>query len=233
MKKVKHIYFDLDRTLWDFEKNSHEALTQILNETGLVQNGVNPNEFILKYKEINEHYWKLYREGKIEKAKLRYIRFEDTLHYFNIYEKDLGLQIGEQYVAISPRKKNLIHGTIDILNYLQPHYDLHIITNGFEEVQEIKMKENNLTHFFNTITCSEEVDAKKPDPQIFLHALDKHNVKSEEAVMIGDDFHADIIGAQSINMKSIYFNPVENDHNHEHHIYCLTELKNYFNRAEY
>ncbi len=228
MKEVKHIFFDLDRTLWDFEKNSHEALSEILSDLDLLSNQLKADDFIKKYKEINEHYWALYREGKIEKAKLRYIRFQDTLHYFEIYDNGLGELIGEKYVSISPKKKNLIYGTMDMLNYLRPHYSLHIITNGFEEVQAIKMKENDLIPFFDTVTCSEEVDAKKPDPKIFHHAMEKFQAKSDESVMIGDDYHADIIGAEKVNMKAIYFNPHHNEENHENHISCLTDLKTYF-----
>jgi putative hydrolase of the HAD superfamily len=230
MRNVKHIYFDLDRTLWDFEKNSHEALTEIVTELGLNKCGLDTNQFIEKYKEVNEYYWGLYRDGKIEKEKLRYIRFQDTLHYFEIYEKDLGIKIGEKYVSISPKKKNLIKGTMEVLDYLKPHFSLHIITNGFEEVQEIKMKENKLTPYFDTITCSEEVNAKKPDPKIFLHALEKHNAKAEESVMIGDDYIADITGANKINMKSIYFNPKENDQEYKNYISCLTEIKSIFDK---
>lgn len=232
MTDIKHIYFDLDRTLWDFERNSHEALTEILTEIGLLETGLNKLDFIKKYKEINEHYWALYRQGKIEKSKLRYIRFEDTLHYFEIYDKGLGATIGQKYVEISPKKKNLIEGTREILDYLSPKYQLHIITNGFEEVQEIKLRESELTPYFDSITCSEEVHAKKPDPKIFHHAMKKHNAKPEESVMIGDDFHADIIGANQVNMHSIYFNPDENDHNYEHHISNLNQLKIYFNKAD-
>lgn len=228
MKTVKHIFFDLDRTLWDFEKNSHEALTEILNELDLLSQGLSASQFIEKYRQINEYYWGLYRDGKIEKEKLRYIRFQDTLHYFEIYDKDLGAQIGEKYISISPKKKNLIYGTTEILNYLQHKYSLHIITNGFEEVQAIKMKENKLVPFFDTVTCSEEVDAKKPDPKIFIHAMEKYKAKPEESVMIGDDYIADIEGAEKVNMKAIYFNPESNDRNHENHIHCLTELKDYF-----
>lgn len=228
MKTIKHIFFDLDRTLWDFEKNSQEALTEILKELDLSSQGLNSNDFIKKYKEINEYYWALYREGKIAKEKLRYIRFQDTLHYFEIYEQGLGAQIGEKYVSISPKKRNLIFGTMDVLNYLRNNYSLHIITNGFEEVQAIKLKENDLVPFFDTVTCSEEVDAKKPDPKIFFHALNKFKARPEESIMIGDDFQADILGAEKVNMKAIYFNPVANDKNHEFHIHCLTELKDYF-----
>ena len=228
MTEVKHIFFDLDRTLWDFEKNSNEALTEILVELDLTSQGLIVEDFIEKYKEINEYYWGLYRDGKIEKSKLRFIRFQDTLHYFKIYDQGLGVKIGDQYVHICPKKKNLIYGTMDILNYLSPHYSLHIITNGFEEVQAIKMRENNLIPFFDTVTYSEEVDAKKPDPKIFHHAMEKFNAKAEESVMIGDDYEADIIGAENIKMKSIYFNPDHNDENHENYISCLTDLKTYF-----
>lgn len=227
---IKHVFFDLDRTLWDFEKNSHDELMNLWKKHGLHQKGISlPKEFIRIYKRINEDCWLLYRENRITKENLRAKRFADTLLYFGVDDAGLAAQIGEDYVSNSPYRTELFPNVFEILDYLKSKYELHIITNGFEEVQHIKMKQSMLTEHFREVITSEKAGEKKPHPQIFEHAVGKVGVTAQECVMIGDDLLCDIEGAIDFGMQAIYFNP--NNKKHEVGVLAdvqdLIEIKNY------
>ena len=205
---INHLFFDLDRTLWDFETNSHEELVNLYHVHKLHQRGISlQNEFIKVYKKINHQCWEDYRKNLITKEKLRSERFMKTLLHFGIDDKKLADELGNDYVHNSPNRTILIDGTFDLLEALKDHFHMHIITNGFEEVQWVKLRNSKLLPYFKEVITSEAVGVKKPDPRIFQFALEKAGATVVESVMIGDDLKTDIIGAIQIGMKSIYYNP--------------------------
>ena len=158
---VKHIFFDLDRTLWDFEFNSHNTLLEICNKFNLYDKGITDyEEFIKKYKVHNEQLWDLYRVNKISQKDLRRERFQRTLSDYNIIDPILAEKMGEDYIDICPKKNKLFPYTIEVLEYLSEKYNLHIITNGFEKVQHIKLKYSNLEKYFDKIITSEQIGVK-------------------------------------------------------------------------
>ena len=227
--EIKHLFFDLDRTLWDFEKNSHNELNCLFNQYKLHQRGISlPNEFIKIYKKINEDCWERYRNNKLTKEKLRVERFDLTLSFFGINDSDLASRIGDDYVLNSPYRTNLIAGAIELLDYLCGKYILHIITNGFEEVQHIKMAQSKLAKYFDQIITSEAAGAKKPNPLVFKYAIIKSGASLDNSLMIGDDLNTDIIGAINFGMKSIYFNPNFKTHQFTvwNEVSSLLEIKN-------
>ena len=213
MRKFRHIFLDLDRTLWDFEENSRQELESIFRKFKLQQLGISlPNEFIKIYKSINEECWSLYRLNKLSKEDLRNIRFLKTLEYFGISDQIIAEQIGQEYVNNSPKRTILIDGCHELLIYLKNKYQLHIITNGFEEVQVKKLSNSKLTPYFEKMITSESAGFKKPRKEIFNYALNLTGAKLSESVMIGDDLQTDIQGAVNIGMESIYFNPNRKNH---------------------
>lgn len=208
MKDTKHIFFDLDHTLWDFEKNSSEALTEIFYEMSLHKEIGEVSQFIKTYQRINAAYWNLYNHGRVTKEKLRYIRFEDTLREFKLDKvESRAVELGETYIARSPHKTNLFPDTHEVLTYLKEKYQLHIITNGFTEVQYTKLNNCNLTKYFDLILCTEEVGVNKPNPLVFETALSKTAASPSESLMIGDNPETDILGAQNCGINTILFNP--------------------------
>lgn len=225
-EKYEHIFFDLDRTLWHFDENSKKVLNDIYNHFKLFAHIDSSNEFIIRYESINEQLWALYREDKIRKEDLRWKRFDNTLNHFKIENKALANEIADYYVYHSPRQTLLFPETINVLDYLNEKYKLHIITNGFEEVQYIKLEESGLAKYFDVIILSEKVGVKKPHPYIFKKAFSESGAKPSNSIMIGDDWYADIYGAQRVGMDAIYFNYYKKEHNNtvKKEIYCLTEL---------
>ena len=224
---IKHIFFDLDRTLWDFEKNSHETLLELCVAHNLSAKGIEDYEaFIKNYKVHNEALWDLYRVDKISQKDLRRERFERALADYKVVDAELATKIGEDYISICPKKNKLFPHTIEVLDYLSKKYTLHIITNGFHEVQHIKLQHAGLTPYFDKIITSEQVGVKKPNPKIFNYALQKANTSAEESIMIGDDLEVDVLGAEQMGIQGVYFNPNKIKHNTDivHEIFCLSEL---------
>ena len=224
---INHIFFDLDRTLWDFDKNSQDTLIQLVEGFNLISRGIdNPENFINKYKIHNERLWDLYRIDKITKEELRTKRFRLVLEEYGILDNQLVEDFGMAYVKESPLKTRLFPFAIESLTYLHKNYKLHIITNGFQEVQHIKLEKSNLTPYFKTIITSEQVGVKKPNPLIFEYALNNTGAKVEESIMIGDDLEVDIIGAKIFGMEQVYFNPKKEKHQEylTFEIDCLSQL---------
>ncbi len=202
---ITHIFFDLDHTLWDFDKNSVLAFEKIFRSDFP---SVDTNRFISHYVPINQACWKLFQVDAISHDELRYRRLKESFDAisFPITDQQIN-QISEDYIKFLPDFNHLFEDAHDVLEYLRDRYELHIITNGFAEVQFRKMNSSNLTHYFSTITNSEMAGAKKPNPIIFEHALDKAQAKKSESIMIGDSIDADIFGAINFGMQAIFFNP--------------------------
>lgn len=226
---ISDVFLDLDRTLWDFDLNARKTLIDIFKKYYLYSRGISSvDDFIKSYTLQNEKLWSLYREDKISKELLRSERFNLTFLDFKIINNELAVEVGEEYINKCPLQTSLFPYTVEVLNYLNNKYNLHIITNGFEEVQHIKLKASKLTSFFNNIITSEMVKVKKPNPIIFQYALDQANVNASNSIMIGDDLPVDILGAKAIGMSQIYFNPKKEPHNEEidYEVSCLNEIKN-------
>lgn len=209
MEHVEHIFFDLDRTLWDFEKNSKQTLAELHVDFGLDQK-IAFDAFFARYKRINGTLWGKYRKNKITKEKLRTQRFTDTLLHFNIDPDPIADDFGMAYIQNSPRKTMLIPGTENLLEGLSKKYKLHIITNGFEEVQHIKLSNCKIDHYFDVVVCSEQVGVQKPHKKVYAHALEQSGASAEKSLMIGDDYEADVLGAHKAGLHSIWFNPNKN-----------------------
>ncbi|WP_299097654.1 YjjG family noncanonical pyrimidine nucleotidase [Winogradskyella sp.] len=224
--KIKHVFFDLDHTLWDFDKNSALTFKKIFELNSL---DINLSTFLEAYEPINFKYWKLYREEQVTKEALRYGRLKDAFDAIKVeVEDDVINHLSDAYIDYLTTFNHLFDGTIDILDYLRDKYQLHIITNGFEEAQERKMHNANIREYFETITNSEMVGVKKPNPKIFNFALDSAKASPEQSVMIGDSLEADIEGAHNIGMETIYFDYKNlNNSNGYNRITTLKSLENY------
>lgn len=223
----KNIFFDLDRTLWDFEKNSEIALQNIYSNLKLHVTNVSFKRFHHTYKATNSELWKQYGSGKITKNFLRSERFRLTFEKLKIERPELIEKISNDYIELSPKQTCLFPGTIETLDELKYEgYNMHIITNGFKEVQFIKLEEAKLNRYFDLVLCSEEVGYNKPSRNIFNHALTHTGATAAESVMIGDDYEIDILGARNCGMHGVLFDPT-NTKSHlerEHRICQLKEL---------
>ncbi len=201
---LRHVFFDLDHTLWDFDKNSALTFEKIFHKNAIE---IDLESFLEIYEPLNLAYWKLYREDKIDKPSLRFRRLNDTFEKLGMHIKTSMIhRLSEDYIDNLTTFNYLFEGAFEILDYLKPKYELHIITNGFKEVQQGKLNKANIDHYFKTVTNSEMVGAKKPNPKIFNHALDMAGAMASESIMIGDNYEADILGALDQGFDVICFN---------------------------
>ena len=200
----KHIFFDLDHTLWDFDKNSGLAFEKIFKNMDLK---VSVNDFLQVYIPTNQKYWRLYQANKISHEELRFYRLKDVFDVLQYpIDEQLILELSEEYIAYLPENNHLFDGALEVLDYLMPNYQLHIITNGFSHVQDKKIKNSNIHRYFKTVTNSDVVGQKKPHFDIFDYALKSAQASKNDSIMIGDSYEADVLGALDFGMNAIYFN---------------------------
>lgn len=199
------IFFDLDHTLWDFDKNSHLAFDKIFKSQHLT---IDTAAFLQRYIPINQACWKQFQVDAISHEQLRYQRLKQSFDAICYAISDTQIeQIAVDYIHFLPHFNHLFEHAIPTLTYLEKKYNLHIITNGFAEVQFKKINNSNLSPFFKSITNSEMAGAKKPNPIIFKYALALAQTHKSKSLMIGDCLDADVKGAQDFGMKAIFFNP--------------------------
>lgn len=226
-KKYNHIFFDLDQTLWDFDTNAGDVLTDIYSRFELQKAGIPEiSHFICTYKQINASMWADYSKGTITKEFLRVGRYLRTLAAYGVEGDDLAVTMADYYVSECPKKSMLFPYVREILAYLHPKYHLHIITNGFEEVQNIKLNACNLNQYFKNVVTSDQAGFKKPDTGIFRYALRKANASAAYSVMVGDQVEVDIIGARNSGMDQIFFDPSGGKQKGAatYNIKCMSEL---------
>ena len=226
VQRITDVFFDLDHTLWDFDTNSTLAFKKIFSER---HPAIEINSFIKEYLPFNQSCWKLFQYNKITHEELRYNRLKftfDALQY-SITDQEIDF-ISDQYIELLPEHNHLFEGAFEILEYLNSKYKLHIITNGFAEVQQRKMNNARLTGYFTTITNSEMAGVKKPNPVIFEYALNLAQAKKETSIMIGDSLDADVQGALDVGIDAIYFGETSADiHTSIKQVNHLLKLKKY------
>lgn len=205
----KHLFFDLDHTLWDFEKNSAECLADIYNIFKFKELNIsNLDAFQQEFSVVNRHHWSLLEQNLITHEDLRRRRFQETLENLGAkIEPSFGLEINECFLELLPKKAHLIEGTIELLDYLLPKYELHIISNGWQDIQVNKMKSSEIHHYFGEIITNELAGTRKPNRRIFDYAVEVTDANLAESLMIGDNYEADILGAINASMDTVFYNP--------------------------
>ncbi len=208
MKNYTDIFFDLDKTLWDFHANTTETFRDLYDYFLLSEYSIkSPHDFFNVYEVHNTQLWEMYRKGAVTKDFLSLERFKRTLSDFKVNNRDIAESMSKEYIKRSPLKTKLMPFAIEALEYLFKKYRLHIITNGFSEVQFVKIEHSGLGKYFNCIITSEEVGCKKPNPHIFQYSIDKAGVLPEASLMIGDDIEVDILGASDFGIDQVFYNP--------------------------
>jgi putative hydrolase of the HAD superfamily len=207
VKNYKQIFFDLDRTLWDFDKNSSETLCEIIDEFSLPVEIKDREDFIKAFNYYNERLWDYYREGKIKKFFLRQERFRLLLNRYGVKNRDLVTRVSKYYLDKNPLKTELIENSKEILDYLSVKYKLHIISNGFYDVQLTKLINSGISRYFTKIFTSDRIGYAKPNISIFEYVVSALHAHKSECLMIGDDENNDIVGAKNANIDQVYFNP--------------------------
>jgi|SRR5690606_14326159 len=207
-KDKKDIFFDLDHTLWDFDRNAAETLAELFDHYRFHALGIeSAGRFIEVYNRNNHRLWALYHHGKITKAQLRAARFADTFTELGIDPARFPETFETDYLRLCPQKTHLFPETHETLGHLREKYTLHLISNGFRDAAEVKISTCKLKNYFSTIVISEVVGVHKPHPEIFHYAVSNAKTSIDCSVMVGDNLDADIRGAQQVGMDAVFFNP--------------------------
>jgi putative hydrolase of the HAD superfamily len=231
MKTYRHLFFDLDHTLWDFETNANETLEQLYTDYDLARHGLfSFAEFSARYSEVNHALWRLYQSNKVTQKQLREVRFVRTLTRLGVPEANIPTDMSARFTEILPHKSAVFPHTHEVLTYLKDKgYVLHLITNGFEDMQHIKLTSSKLTHYFNEVITSEHSGFLKPDPRMFAHALVRAGATAAESLMVGDNLECDVLGAYNAGIDQVYFNPEKRRHFAQttYEISSLAELRDF------
>lgn len=206
MRKYQHVYFDLDRTLWDFDTNVGETLIEILAKFKIFEEVPDASVWVDSYRRINKQVWQQFEERKINKTTLRQERFRLLLKEFGVVNEALVVEISQYFIANSPFKKALMPNAKEVLAYLSGKYKLYIISNGFYATQQRKLESSGIKTYFTKVFTSDKYMVAKPAREIFEIALKSVNARKEKSIMIGDSFDKDILGARSFGMDQIWYN---------------------------
>lgn len=228
MKTYKHLFFDLDHTLWDFDKNTSEAIGEIYNLFDFSKWSFSLEEFMKYFNEANNYLWNKFNHGLIDRLELRNSRFKIILKKLGFKATDVPDGIGDKYLELAPDKSNVMPYTHEVLAYLQPNYDLHIISNGFDDVQHRKLRASNIHHYFDQVVTSDNSGYRKPQKEIFEYALKSSGALKNNSLFIGDNLDTDIQGAHNAKIDHIFYNPEKHPHSIEvtYEVASLKELMN-------
>ncbi|MFZ4725230.1 MAG: YjjG family noncanonical pyrimidine nucleotidase [Paludibacter sp.] len=220
----KHVFIDLDDTIWDFHANAKLSLQEVYQNRELNRYFEDFEHFFTIYAKRNLELWEMYGKREISKEFLMVERFRHPLLLMGVDNDELAIQIGDEFLDILPTKTMMVPYAIELLDYLFPKYPLSIISNGFVEVQYKKLRSANIEHYFSHIVLSEAAGALKPDKRIFEYALELNNAPSSETIMIGDSYAADIVGARNAGIDQIYLTQ-KNDSNKRNATYWVKSLE--------
>jgi putative hydrolase of the HAD superfamily len=216
----KALFFDWDHTLWDHDLNAREVLLDLANEYELA---IEPLSYWASFEKINTSLWDQYAAGEISQAELRETRFVRFFQELRI--EGPSSEFGDKYLERAPRKTNLMPGAFEVIQDLAVHFPLYILTNGFDDIQYVKIEGAGMRSFFQEIITSQQVGTKKPSPLFYAYALERAGIKAEEALMIGDHVEADVRGALNVGIPAIHYNPFSLATDLPHEIQHLDELR--------
>src|SRR5690606_8096417 len=228
-EKYNHDFFDLDHTLWDLDRNSSEVLSQLYDEHNLEAAAPFSKEaFIAQFSLTNNHLWSQYNVRGIIKDQLRNSRFKMVFTALGLNDPQLSNTFSSEYLKRCPQMPHIFPFVHEVLDYLknEKKYVLHILTNGFEEVQYLKLNAANISKYFNSVITPDVAGCQKPEQEYFTYALTKAVCRCDESVMVGDNLETDIKGAKNAAIDQVFFNPGRLKHRETmtYEISCLSEL---------
>lgn len=224
------ILIDLDDTLIDTATNTKDTVREIYNDYHLNKYFDMFDSFFSFYHTNVSKLWDMYNKGQISKDEIQKNRFHSSLGHLKDFDNERIQTINSDYIGRIMKKETLIEGALELLEYLKPRYKIHILSNGFTEMQYTKMESAGLScNYFTNIILSDKVGVNKPHPDIFKYAIEKTGVTPNNIIMIGDNIQTDIKGAYDSNIDQIWFNPEDKPFDEFKPTYIinkLSEIKN-------
>ena len=227
-KTYQHIIFDLDHTLWDFKKNAYETLAELYDHYRLADTqSFSVHQFCEAFDEVNRQLWQKYNDGEIDQQRLRAERFTSVFARVGASADQVPADMAERYLSICPTKPHLMPHALATLDYLRQRYQLHVLTNGFAQVQALKMRSAQITYYFTEVVSSDTTGHRKPHRPVFEYTLERIGAQPGSCLMVGDNLVADVCGARNAKIDQVYYNPGNALHQEEvtYEIRCLRELQ--------
>jgi putative hydrolase of the HAD superfamily len=206
VKGIRHIFFDLDHTLWDYDRSAQETLLEIFVNLELAKSGITEKKFVNTFYEVNDKLWMKYNDGLVDREYIKNERFNEVFLTSGI-DVAKSKMASAYFLSNCSLKPYLMTDAITALNYLDKRYELHIITNGFLDAQNRKLSSSGIAKYFKVMVTSECANSRKPSPEIFEYSLSEAGASKDDSIMIGDNPRTDIHGAKSFGMKTIFYNP--------------------------
>ena len=211
--KYKHLFFDLDHTLWDFDTASEITWKALYKKHNLAEKGLKDFAAFFKiYCGHNDRMWQRFRAGHMKREELRWKRIWHTLIDFKVYDTALAHELSAAYLELLPTQAVLMPAAKELLDYCKGKYILHLITNGFEETQRLKLRHAGIEGYFTEIITSEKSGSIKPHKEIFEFAMTAAGAACPDCLMIGDALDIDVLGAMRVGMDCVYYNPKRLQH---------------------
>ena len=222
--KYKWLLFDLDGTLFDYDKSETVAFKKTFDDFKINYK----EEFLSSYDSINKQLWKKFELGQIEVEKLKVERFELLLDQI---DHDVNpAEFSKNYLVNLSNCTFLLDGVEELLRELDGKFKMMLITNGLKSVQRPRLKNSTIKNYFEDIVISEEVGSAKPDSKIFDIAFSKmNNPEKTKVLMIGDSLSSDIQGGINYNLDTCWLNVKSLNSNGlapTYEIKNISELKN-------
>lgn len=201
----KNVFFDLDNTLWAFTANARKAFIEVYQSFSLSRYFLCFNDFMTLFEKKNIELWEQYNDGKITKDELNRKRFLYPLEAVGCPDEKLSEAYSTEWFRIITLQKELMPYAREVLDYLHSRYHLYILSNGFSELQLPKMKNSGIDHYFERIILSEEAGFNKPHKPFYDYAFHLTGCLKEESLIVGDDLHTDILGAQKYGVDQVFY----------------------------
>ncbi|MCH7338244.1 HAD family hydrolase [Acinetobacter higginsii] len=195
MNQKKAVIFDLDQTLLDRTTSLIKFLTWQVNFFQLVP-ADDREKFIQCFLELDDN-------GKVWKDRV----YENLIHEFSIQHHSKEILLSSYINDFNKFSCCFEHVKNIIIQLKQQGYLIGLISNGRTPFQEHNFYALGLTEYFSSMIVSEAVGLRKPDPAIFLLSCQQLGVHPKDCIFVGDNELADIQGAKSVGMKTIFFHP--------------------------
>ena len=206
MSKYKNVFIDLDDTLYDFKGASMESFKETYDLLEYNRYFNSFEQYIELYTPRNLQLWEQYGRGEITKSELNRIRYSYPLEAVGVQDEQLAARFCKEALSRIPTKNKLIPGCKELLEYLYPKYNLYILSNGFQELQEHKMQTTGIRDYFKALILSDHIGINKPRRELFEYALNSTGSTASNSIMVGDMFETDIAGAANAGIDQIFFN---------------------------
>jgi 5'-nucleotidase len=220
MKSYEWILFDADETLFEFD--ALRGLKLMFSRFGIDFSDADFSEYQL----VNKPLWVQYQNGEITATQLQYQRFQSWAERLDETPKTLNSAFLSAMADICAP----LHGAANLLNTLRGKMKLGIITNGFTELQQVRLERTGFRDHFDVLIISEQVGVAKPHPEIFEYALSAMGHPSRERVlMVGDNPDSDILGGLNAGLHTCWVNadnkPEPTDIKPHYQVSSLSELE--------